>query len=229
MQDSSVRSPSPSSNIGKFGMSRPKPGISHPSPLGDSSTDGSKLSQFGASKLPGSSIQKTPSGITRSSTHGTPRSTSLKSSGIGDITKSDTVDASSAIESSSASSTGSNSMSEKSIGSTSLSIASIDLPVDRKDSPIDLSKSLSKPVTTKFETVKPDFFPSQPIEPPPPVHKIVAASEEVLDLQRRLMEKEKAAIDFEEKLNVLKQKRQQDQAKIKEIDKIKIQNQQVNK
>ncbi|XP_065678561.1 dynactin subunit 1 [Hydra vulgaris] len=52
-------------------------------------------------------------------------------------------------------------------------------------------------------------------------------SEEFLELQRKLIEKEKANLDLEEKLNVLKQKRIADQNKIKEIDKIKMQNQQL--
>ena len=41
------------------------------------------------------------------------------------------------------------------------------------------------------------------------------------------MEKEKSNTDLEEKLNVLKQKRIADLAKLKEVDKLKIQNEQV--
>ncbi|XP_057292074.1 dynactin subunit 1-like isoform X2 [Hydractinia symbiolongicarpus] len=60
----------------------------------------------------------------------------------------------------------------------------------------------------------------------PPAHKVVAAPEEVLELQRKVLEKDKMVIDLEEKLNVLKQKRQADLAKLKEVDKLRMQNQQ---
>ena len=72
-----------------------------------------------------------------------------------------------------------------------------------------------------------DSFQKQSLEPPTQVHRVIAQSEEFLELQRKLLEKEKANLDLEEKLNVLKQKRVADQNKIKEIDKIKMQNQQV--
>lgn len=62
----------------------------------------------------------------------------------------------------------------------------------------------------------------------PPAHKVVAAPEEVLELQRKVLEKDKMVIDLEEKLNVLKQKRQADLAKLKEVDKLRMQNQQVS-
>ena len=83
----------------------------------------------------------------------------------------------------------------------------------------------------KDEMVEPPQ-PEPKLEPEPtpvlpPAHKVVAASEEILDLQRKLMEKEKANTDLEEKLNVLKQKRIADLAKLKEVDKLKLQNEQV--
>jgi len=62
---------------------------------------------------------------------------------------------------------------------------------------------------------------------PPPAHRVIAQSEEVSDLQRKLIEKEKAVIDLEEKLNLLKQRRLVDQSKLKEVEKLRMQNQQL--
>lgn len=53
------------------------------------------------------------------------------------------------------------------------------------------------------------------------------ASEELVDLHRKLIEKEKAVVDLEEKLGTLKQKRSEDKNKLKEVEKLKMQNQQV--
>ena len=53
------------------------------------------------------------------------------------------------------------------------------------------------------------------------------ASEELIDLHRKLIEKEKAVVDLEEKLATLKQKRAEDKSKLKEVEKLKMQNQQV--
>ena len=53
------------------------------------------------------------------------------------------------------------------------------------------------------------------------------ASEELVDLHRKLIEKEKAVVDLEEKLATLKQKRVEDKSKLKEFEKLKMQNQQV--
>lgn len=53
------------------------------------------------------------------------------------------------------------------------------------------------------------------------------ASEELVDLHRKLIEKEKTVTDLEEKLVTLKQKRAEDKSKLKEFEKLKMQNQQV--
>jgi len=53
------------------------------------------------------------------------------------------------------------------------------------------------------------------------------ASEELIDLHRKLIEKEKAVVDLEEKLGTLKQKRAEDKSKLKEVEKLKMQNQQL--
>ena len=53
------------------------------------------------------------------------------------------------------------------------------------------------------------------------------ASEELIDLHRKLIEKEKAVVDLEEKLATLKQKRAEDKSKLKDVEKLKMQNQQV--
>ncbi len=96
---------------------------------------------------------------------------------------------------------------------------------------------IQKPETPKPEIPKPDF--SKPVEPEIPKSsstsltsstslKSNVASEETLDLQRKLIEKEKAVVDLEEKLATLKQRRAEDKSKLKEFEKMKMQNQQVS-
>jgi len=65
------------------------------------------------------------------------------------------------------------------------------------------------------------------VEPPPPVHRSIAAPEELAELQRKIIEKDKSITDLEEKLAVLKQKRQSDFAKVKEGEKLRMQNEQL--
>lgn len=191
---------------------RPKIGIAQPSSVSASAesaapavapTPETPKQSFGMSKISG--LQKNP-GLARPGTLSAPRASKLGSSEAAKPDASESV-----METSSTCSIGSEANTEL------------------RDSTESLVRS--KPNTPKYEASKPDFFPSSPSQPvdppaPAPAHKVVAASEEVLELQRRLIEKEKACVDLDEKLNVLKQKRQQDQAKIKEIDKLKLQNQQ---
>ena len=83
-----------------------------------------------------------------------------------------------------------------------------------------------------IETPKPQIATTPKSEPPQNVEPTSAsrsslASEELVDLHRKLIEKEKAVVDLEEKLATLKQKRAEDKNKLKEFEKLKMQNQQV--
>ena len=86
--------------------------------------------------------------------------------------------------------------------------------------------------TSMAETPKPQPDVTPKSEPVPKAESFSTprstfASEELVDLHRKLIEKEKAVVDLEEKLATLKQKRVEDKSKLKEFEKLKMQNQQV--
>ena len=101
--------------------------------------------------------------------------------------------------------------------------------------PLKAETPLKQPDFSKPTSIIPKFAPPTLETPKPVVAEAKApvaikssiASEETLDLQRKLVEKEKAVVDLEEKLATLKQKRLEDKAKLKEFEKMKMQNQQV--
>uniref|UniRef100_A0A7M6DIX7 Dynactin subunit 1 n=1 Tax=Clytia hemisphaerica TaxID=252671 RepID=A0A7M6DIX7_9CNID len=103
-------------------------------------------------------------------------------------------------------------------------------PVDQVEEPPKViekePEKAEPPALVKPEVKEEPAEPEPQVPAVPPAHKVVAASEELLDLQRKLMEKEKSVVDLEEKLNVLKQKRIADLGKLKEVDKLKLQNEQ---
>eukprot|EP00794_Sanderia_malayensis_P005248 gene5248-5912_t len=97
------------------------------------------------------------------------------------------------------------------------------------ESRLPLSETLKNTGIPKPEIARPGV--PAPVQDSPksaaPGFKSTVASEEMLELQRRLIEKEKAVTDLEEKLATLKQKRTEDKAKLKEFEKMKMQNQQL--
>ena len=75
--------------------------------------------------------------------------------------------------------------------------------------------------------VKPEQIKQEVAELSQSSTRSALASEEMIELHRKLIEKEKAVVDLEEKLATLKQKRSEDKNKLKDFEKLKMQNEQV--
>ena len=96
-----------------------------------------------------------------------------------------------------------------------------------KPSEIPAASGIPPPGKSNIPGVTPSATPISTPSPAPGGLVSHVASEEFLELKRKLIEKEKSVQDLEEKLATLKQKRAEDKGKLKDFDKMRMQNQQV--
>ncbi|XP_065071441.1 dynactin subunit 1-like [Rhopilema esculentum] len=100
-------------------------------------------------------------------------------------------------------------------------------PTPQPTASIPTSQPASTPIPTPIKSAVPEPASKLDVQSPMTSSRSTAASEELTELHRKLIEKDKAVIDLEEKLATLKQKRAEDKNKLKEVEKLKMQNQQL--
>eukprot|EP00112_Aurelia_sp_Birch-Aquarium-sp1_P006770 Seg1740.4 transcript_id=Seg1740.4/GoldUCD/mRNA.D3Y31 product="Dynactin subunit 1" protein_id=Seg1740.4/GoldUCD/D3Y31 len=108
---------------------------------------------------------------------------------------------------------------------TSLKQPTASIPTPRQAVPSQTPPTTSIPAPQPV--VKPEQTKQGVLEPSQTSTRSALASEEMIELHRKLIEKEKAVVDLEEKLATLKQKRSEDKNKLKDFERLKMQNEQL--